>query len=132
MKTHRANRKGFVLLFVIAMFGLINLYMIIMTSDANGLIFQADKCYLEACKQNLIASGLNWAKKNVNTATTPAGVIEMDTADMNIRKSALSLTFAVREKDAVQVEINTSCTRGRHTINSLDKFTVETRQVQQH
>ena len=121
MKNINAGRNGFVMLFVIAILGLIGIYMIILAGESNAIIFQADSAYLEACRQNLTASGLAWAKKNVNAQ---AGDVSLDTADMNIKKAALNL---VLQKKSSQIEISTSCTRGRQTINTTRKFTLQTR-----
>ena len=122
MKTCKKNRKGFVLIFVIVIFALIEMYMIILTGNANTFIFQADRAYLEACRQNLTASGLTWAKKNVNTSKTADSVIELDTGDMNIKKAALSVAVSAGQKGMTEVQINTSCTRGRQTVTSAKKF----------
>jgi hypothetical protein len=121
MKNINAGRNGFVMLFVIAVLGLIGIYMIILASESNAIIFQADRAYLEACRQNLTSSGLAWAKKNVNA---PAGDVSLDTADMNIKKAALNV---VLQKKSPQIEISTSCSRGRQTLNSTRKFTLEVR-----
>jgi hypothetical protein len=121
MKNINAGRNGFVMLFVIAILGLIGIYMIILAGESNALIFQADNAYLEACRQNLTASGLAWAKKNVNV---PPSDVSLDTADMNIKKAALNVAL---QKKSSQIEITTSCTRGRQTINTTRKFTLQNR-----
>jgi hypothetical protein len=123
MKNGRKNRRGFVLIFVIVIIAIIEMYMIILTGNANTFIFQADRAYIEACRQNLTESGLTWAKKNISSSKAAGSVIELDTRDMNIKKSALKVAVIVGEKETVQVEINTSCTRGRQTITSSEKFT---------
>ena len=63
MKTCKKNRKGIILIFVIVVFAMVEMFMIIMAGSSNTFIFQADRDYLNACKQNLTASGLTWAKK---------------------------------------------------------------------
>jgi hypothetical protein len=120
MKNINAGRNGFVMLFVIAILGLTGIYMIILAGVSSTIIFQTNQAYLEACRQNLTASGLAWAKKNVNA---PAGDVSLDTADMNIKKAALSIAL---QKKSLQIEINTSCSRGRQTLNSTRKFTLQT------
>jgi len=121
MKNINARRNGFVMLFVIAILGLIGIYMIILAGVSRAFIFQADRAYLEACRQNLTASGLAWAKQNVNA---PAGDVSLDTTNMNIKKAALNV---VLQKKSSQIEITASCTRGRQTLNSTRKFTDDTR-----
>ena len=127
MKTHKLKRKGYILILVIMILSLVEVCMILLSCSSNTFIFQADRDYLEACRQNLVASGLNWAKENVNTRKTTTGVIELDTTDMNIKTAALSLVVSEKHKATAQVEINTSCTRGRQTLNSTKKFIISTR-----
>jgi hypothetical protein len=120
----KARQNGFVMIYVIVILALIAIYMIILAGESNTFIFQADRAYLEACRENLTASGLIWAKQNVNT---PGGLISLDTTDMNIKKAALSIAVSSGQKKTSQVEVNTSCSRGRQRLNSTRKFTIETR-----
>ena len=127
MNTGNARQGGFIMLIVIAILALIGLYMIILASDANIFGFQADRAYLEACQQNLTASGLNWAKKNVGTSKTAIGPIELDTSDMRIKNAVLRVKLTAGEKGKSQVEIDASCSKARQRLSSVKKFTVETR-----
>ena len=113
------------MLFVIVILALIGMYMVVLTSDANIFLFQADRAYLEACQQNLTASGLNWANKNVGTSKTAIGPIELDTSDMGIKNAVLRVKFAAGEKGKSQVEINTSCSKARQRLSSVKKFTLK-------
>ncbi len=127
MNARKSRQSGFVMLIVIVILALIGMYMIVLASDANILGFQADRAYLEACQQNLTASGLAWAKKNANTAMTTSVAVELDTADMGIKKSALSVKLSVGEKGKSQVEIKTSCSKTRQRLSSVKKLAIETR-----
>lgn len=123
----KARNNGFVMLIVISILALIGIYMIVLASDANTFIFQADRAYLEACRQNLTASGLAWAKKNSNTSMTTTAAVELDTADMGIKNAALSVKLSVGEKGKSQVEIETSCSKARQRLSSVKKLAIETR-----
>jgi hypothetical protein len=126
MNTKKRN-NGFIMIMVICILALIGIYMIVLTSDANTIIFQADRAYLEACRQNLTASGLNWAKKNADVSKTAIGPVELDTSAMGIKNAALRVKVIAEEKGKPQVEINTSCSKARQRLNSVKKFTIETR-----
>jgi len=124
MKTEKAGQNGFVMVLVIVILALIGTYMIVLAGESNGFLFQADRAYLEACRQNLTASGLIWAKQNFDS---PAGVVSLDTAGMNIKGATLSVTMSATEKGKTQAEINTSCSRAGHQLTSSKKFTIEAR-----
>jgi hypothetical protein len=127
MNTRKTKPNGFIMLFVVVILALIGMYMIVLVSDANIFGFQADRAYLEACQQNLAASGLNWANKNVGTSKTAIGPIELDTSDMGIKNAVLRVKFAAGEKGKSQVEINTSCSKARQRLSSVKKLAIETR-----
>ena len=118
----KTRNSGFVMLFVICILALIGMYMIVLARDANIFGFQADRAYLEACQQNLTASGLAWAKKNANTSKTTIAAVELDTADMGIERAILSVRISAREK---QVEIDSSCSKARQRLSSVKKFTLK-------
>lgn len=124
MNTRKTKPNGFIMLFVVVILALIGMYMIVLASDANIFGFQADRAYLEACQQNLTASGLAWAKKNIDNTKPSTGAVELDTADMGIERAILSVRISAREK---QVEIDTSCSKARQRLRSVKKFTLKTR-----
>jgi hypothetical protein len=125
----KTRNNGFVMLIVASILALIAIYMIVLASDANTFIFQSDRAYLEAYRQNLTASGLAWAKKNADTAMTTAADVELDTADMGIKNSALSVKLSAGEKGKSQVEIKTSCSKARQQLHSIKKFAIEIRPI---
>jgi len=125
MKIKKTRQNGFIMLFVIAFLALIAIYMILLTNDSNTIIFQTNRAYLEACKQNLTASGLIWARKNIGTKDISGNAVELDTADMNLKGAALSVAVSAVQKGKAQVKINTSCSKTRQRLTSAEKFTVE-------
>jgi hypothetical protein len=123
MSAAKAGQHGFVMILVNVILALIGTYMIVLAGETNGFLFQADRAYLEACRENLNASGLAWAKKNINSA----GAFSLDTAAMNIKTATLSVTIPATKKENAKVEINSSCSRAGHQLTSSKKFTVETK-----
>jgi hypothetical protein len=123
----KSRRKGYILILVIMILSLVEVCMILLTCSSNTFIFQANRDYLEACRQNLVASGLAWSKANLDSLKVTQAPIELNTSEMSIKKAALSIAVSEKQKGAAQVEINTSCTRGRQTINSVREFTVSAR-----
>ena len=129
MRTYCKNRKGYVLILVIVILLFVEVCMIVLACSSNTFIFQADRDYLEACRQNLFASGIAWSQKNLDSSKITQATINLDTMDMNIKSANLSVIVSKKQKGTAQVEINTSCTRGRQTITSSGKFTVSAQAV---
>ena len=136
----KPRQKGFALVLVITAMAIIGLEMHVLTSGANTMLFQADTAYLEACKRNLITSGLAWAKRNIqnNNKETFEKAVELDVSKMNpvrqlhsnqrrpdgIRGSSLIVTISVPTDKGPQAQINVSCSRGRRTFRDDGKHKI--------
>jgi hypothetical protein len=99
--------------------------MIILTDDSNTIIFRTNRAYLEACKQNLTASGLIWAKKNFKGSKPATGAVELGTSAMNLNGAALSVAVSSVQKGKEQVKISTFCSKARQRLSSAEKFAIE-------
>lgn len=125
MKNLRQN--GFVLVLVITAIALIGAEMFVLTGMANTILFQSDIAYLEAVERNLVASGLAWASRNIKNQSkeTFNKTIELDVTDMNIRRSTLAVIIAMPKDKQAEVQIDTSCGRGRNTLRHSNKYHIE-------
>jgi len=133
LKMKKPRQKGFALVLVITAMAIIGLEMHVLTSGANTMLFQADTAYLEACKQNLIKSGLAWAKRNIrnNNKETFEKAVELDVSKIfygsdsrRIRASSLIVTISIPTDKGPQAQINVSCSRGRRTFRGDDKHKI--------
>ena len=122
----KPRQKGFALVLVITAMAIIGLEMHVLTSGANTMLFQSDTAYLEACKRNLIRSGLAWAKRNIrnNNKETFEKAVELDVSKMNIRDASLIVTISVPADKAPQAQINVSCSRSRRTFRADDIYNI--------
>ena len=120
------EQNGFVLILVIVAIAFIGVVMFVLTEDANTMIFQTDMAYLEAVERNLVASGLAWAKQNIKDENkeTFDNTIKLDVTYMNIRNATLSLVIGTAKNDEVELELSTSCSRGRRTFRHHDKYKI--------
>ncbi len=133
-KMKKPRQKGFALVLVITAMAIIGLEMHVLTSGANTMLFQADTAYLEACKRNLITSGLAWAKRNIrnNNRDTFEKTMKLDVSKIfhgsdsrRIRDASLVVTIRGLPTDkAPQAQINVSCSRGRRTFRDDGKYKI--------
>jgi hypothetical protein len=123
----KLKRKGFVLVLVIIAVILIGIVMLILTEGSKTMIFQSNSAYLEALDRNLVASGLAWAKQSINSENKPAfdKTIKLDVTDLNIRDAALSVCFGTIRDEEVEIELSTSCSRGRRGLQHNDKYSIQ-------
>jgi hypothetical protein len=125
MKKHRQD--GFVLVLVIIAIIVMGIEMFALSGIANTMQFESNAAYLKACRRNLLASGLVWAKKNTREKGGEIfdRMIQLDTSEMKIRDSALNVTIHRISDSRAEVLIDTSCSRGRRTLKGTGKYGIE-------
>ena len=125
MKKIRQN--GFVLLLVIIAIAMVGAATYVLADGSNTMLFQSDTAYLQACEQNLRASGLAWAKQNIKNRNQESfnRVIELDTANLDIRDSSLNVFISTSQDKQAEVQINTSCSRARQTFKRDNRYIIE-------
>jgi hypothetical protein len=122
----KARQNGFVMLLVIVALILVGFEMFVLAGSSNTIVFQTNSAFVESCEQNLVASGLAWVKKNIKSEnqTSLNKTIELSLADMNIKRAALSVFVERVENKPAEVQITTSCSRGRQTLRHKKKYGV--------
>jgi len=123
----KSGQKGFVLIFVIMVIAIIGIEMFVLADIANTMQFQSQNAYLKACERNLLASGLLWANENTREKSGEifGKTIQLDVSRLNIRASALDVTMSIASDEEAEVQINTSCSRGRQTLKGTGKYRIE-------
>jgi len=122
----KEKRDGFVLVIIIVAIALIGMEMFVLAGGSNAILFQANNAYLKACEQNLIASGLSWAKRNLKSENVESfnKTIELNLADINIDRATLSVMMEKPKNKQAEVQINASCSRGRQILRHSDKYRI--------
>lgn len=115
------------LIIVIMAISVIGVEMFVLSDIANTMQFQSQHAYLKACERNLLASGLVWAKENIREKSSEIfdKTIQLDVSKLNIRVSALDVTINIVSDEEAEVQINTSCSRGRQTLRETGKYRIE-------
>ena len=123
---NRRLRNGFVLILVITAMAVIGIEMFALAGVANTMQFQSHTAYLQACRRNLTASGLAWARQNTPNKAGESALqaIKLDIGEMNIRGSDLDLTISRPSDEEAEVLIRTSCSRGRQTLRGENKYKI--------
>ncbi|MHC4243375.1 MAG: hypothetical protein ACYSU4_13295 [Planctomycetota bacterium] len=123
----KPRKNGFVMILVITAMAIIGLQMHVLSSGANTMLYQSDRAYLNACKRNLITSGLAWAKRNIqnNSTETFEKTVDLNIDKLNIKDSSLIVTISLPTNQQPQAQINVSCSRNRRTFKSDKKYQIK-------
>ena len=124
---NRKSRRGFVLILVIVAIMIIGIEMFVLAGMANTMQFQSHRAYLKACERNLLASGLAWARQNVQDKSGESfgRTVELDIGEMDILGSALEVTISASTDGEREVQVSTSCSRGRQTLHGSGTYRIE-------
>ncbi|MHC4067964.1 MAG: hypothetical protein ACYS18_00405 [Planctomycetota bacterium] len=125
MKKRRQN--GFMLLAIIGVLAAVGIGMYVLIGGSNALLFQSNRAYLQACEANLTASGLVWAEKNIKAGDEEIfdKSIELDISDMKIGRGSLNVNVSRPANKSPEVQIHSSCSRGRQTLSRRDNYKIE-------
>lgn len=123
----RRRQQGFVLILVIIAIILFGIELFALSGIANTMQFESNAAYLNACRRNLLSSGLAWARENGanNSGEVSDKKIQLETSKMNIRGSALDVTIHRTSDGQAEVQIDASCSRGRRTLKGTGKYGIE-------
>ena len=124
-KMKQRKQKGFVFIFVIVVIILVGIHMFALAGTANTMQFQSHTAFLRACERNLLASGLAWARQNIpdEAGEITDKTVKLDVSVMDIRGSALGVTIETQPDGKAQVQVESSCTRGRQTLKGTAEWT---------
>jgi len=114
----KTGQNGFVLVIVIMAIAIMGVEMFTLSDIAKTMQSQSQTAYLKACRRNLQASGLVWAKENIRNKS-------LDVSKMNIRVSDLDVTIRRASVNQAEVQIDTSCSRGRQILKGTGKYRIE-------
>ena len=121
MKSVQEN--GFALILVIIILFMASILLLVVTSDARTLLFQADRLQVQAIEQNLYASGLAWMKQHGQDRlqASPESHREMPlpTEQLTDRHAVLTTIPSRDEQGRVGLALKIECSYGkqrrRHT-----------------
>ena len=123
---HR-NRKGFLMTYVIVAMALMGMVAAVLTSGATTMVFRADAAYLQAVERNLTASGLAWARAQLASAAdaNPQEPAKLNPEGFGPPETSLFVHILGVQESVATVRINTSCTKGRRTLDAARTYAIE-------
>ena len=120
----KTKTEGFVLVMVIVAIALVGMVMFVLSEGSRTMIFQTDTAYLNACRRNLVSSGLAWAE--ANAASAVEGEMVLDVNDLGVREASLSVSVISDPNEAPSARITTSVSRRTRTLRDEAIYPMET------
>ena len=122
MKKRKEN--GFVLMIILVLLILITAELVVLTGGSKIILFQTSDFYLRAVEQNMISSGLAWAKNSVSNQSIENfnKTIELDLTDIKISEATLSVNLVQDGNEQAKIQLNTFCKSGRNILKHNGKY----------
>jgi hypothetical protein len=111
----RVNKQGFALVLLIFFISIIGIETVILSRISGTMAFEANEAYLQACRENLISSGLAWTKENADKVQTNE-TTELDIASLGLRDAELSVTVNMTETGRREADISALCSVARQRL----------------
>ena len=120
-------RKGFVLLMVISILVFMSTVLFLFTYISNKITFQINGAFLETVEQDMISSGIAWAKYNIEKGNvkTTGKEIQLETADIGTRDAQLTITIEKIAHKQAWIAVNTSCSLGNQSLKHTRKYQID-------
>lgn len=119
----RVNKRGFALVLLVLFIAVIGIETVILSSISGTMAFETNQAYLQACRENLVNSGLAWAKENADKGLTNE-VTDLDITSLALRRAELKITMNITESGQKEANVKASCSiahQRQHT-NSTYSF----------
>ncbi len=119
-------RKGVVLMLVIIILIFMGAILFLLTDVSNKITFQTNRVFLETVEQNMISSGIAWAKHNIEKGgiKETENEIQFDTAGIGTRNAQLSVTIEKIAHKQAQVTVNTFCGLSSRGLKHTQKYQI--------
>lgn len=118
------EQSGFALALVIIIIALIGAVTFVLTEGAKTLQFHSDTAYLRAIDRNLTTSALAWARNNIKDKNSKdiGKTVELNVEPIGTRGSSLTLNTSIGTNQQIEVQVNTSCSKGRQTLANSARY----------
>jgi len=128
----KKNSSAFVLVYVIALIGIIGVTMGSLTVGLRMTLTQTNRFHLAAVEHNLRMSALAWSQHSLGepgsillqhgpNAISP---ITLDANSLSTRPCAITIHTSRPEGGTPTLHISTSCTHGRKTLEKFQAYTI--------
>jgi hypothetical protein len=113
----QSNKRGFALLVLVAFIAVIGIETVILSGISSTMASETNQAYLRACHDNLVISGLTWAKTNADRGAVNEAT-DLDIASLALRRAELKVTVSVAEAGRKEANIIAWCSVARQRLRT--------------
>jgi len=122
----RAGRQGYAILLALLMISLVGAAVFVLARVSNDFLFEADQAYGNACRRNLAASALAWARQHPDELRKagPARAISLEADSLKVHDGRLRLTPLAPAGKLARVRLHIRFRCGRSDQKHTDDYLI--------
>jgi hypothetical protein len=128
----KTNSRAFVLVYVIALIGIVGVTMGSLTMGLRMSLIQTNRFHLAAVEHNLFMSALAWSQHSLGDPNSillqhdpnAAQPITLDANSLFTRPCSITIRASRPDGDAPTLHVNTTCTYGRQTLKKSQGYII--------
>ena len=117
----KSNNRGFAFVLLVLFIAVIGFETVVLSGMSNKMAFETNEAYLTACKENLIISGLTWAKENSERNVIDEEV-SLDITSLALHNAELHVTINLKQTPPQEANITASCSTARQKLNTDNTY----------
>jgi hypothetical protein len=121
------NRKGFITIVIVSLLALLPVALMVMSRSTISLSTELRESRLEAQSRDVLASGLTWARQNVENLSgyEVNEEISLDVSSLAVKDGKCKIGVLSTKEGAVEIEVGVHFTRGDRDIKRTMRYNIE-------
>jgi hypothetical protein len=117
----RVKKQGFAMILLIFFISMIGIETVTLSGISGTMAFETNQTYLQACRENLIVSGLAWAKENADKAETNEAT-DLDITSLGLRNAELRVTVNITGTGRREANVTALCSVARQRLRTDNTY----------
>lgn len=124
---NRCDRKGFITIVMVSLLALLPVALMVMSRSTISLSTELRESRLEAQSRDVLASGLAWARQNVEKLSgyEMNEEVSLDVSSLAVKDGKCKIAVMSVKEGAVEIEVGVHFTRGERDIKRTMRYSIE-------
>ena len=121
------DRKGFITIVIVTLLALLPVALMVMSRGTISLSTELRESRLEARSRDILTSGLEWARQNVEKLSgyEAKEKISLDISNLGVKDGNCNITIMNVKEESVEIEVVSHFTRGDRDIKRTMQYSIE-------
>lgn len=125
-RNRRRRREGYSIVLVLVVISLAGAALFVVGRVSNDFLFESNQAHAEACRRNLAASALAWARQHPDRLRRlgPAGKISLDADGLKVRDARVEVRALKPDGGRTRVRLDLRFRCGRRHLKRTEEYVI--------